>query len=99
MWVREPGSPGGYAHRRHLAFAPYGTSGHKLVPRAGSVESIGFAGVELKNAQVQVVDLPSLKLDFGSKPAMLLGADLLGRYRLIYDHSAHRIWLRASSCK
>ncbi|MGN6312624.1 MAG: hypothetical protein ACTHMO_02565 [Rhodanobacteraceae bacterium] len=80
-------------------FAPYGTSGHKLVPRAGSVESIGFAGVELKNAQVQVVDLPSLKLDFGSKPAMLLGADLLGRYRLIYDHSAHRIWLRASSCK
>ncbi|WP_243050470.1 hypothetical protein [Dyella sp. RRB7] len=29
---------------------------------------------------------PPLAQDFGGKPAMILGADLIGRYRLAYDH-------------
>lgn len=84
--------------RFHDAKPIYGTSGHKLVPRIGTVNSIRFAGTTLQNTTIQIADLPALQEDFGSKPAMLLGADLLGHYRLIYDHSSHRIWLRTSTC-
>lgn len=76
----------------------YGTSLHPMVPRVGSVGTVSFAGVTLHDVTMQVVDLPSLEGDFGSRPAMLLGADLLGRYRLLYDHAGHRIWLRPSRC-
>jgi len=37
--------------------------------------------------------------DFGGKPAMLLGADLLSRYRLLYEHEARKIWIRPSIWK
>jgi len=70
-----------------------------MIPRNGPVGRIGFGGVEIANAHAQVIDLPMLKDDFGGRPAMLLGADLLGRYRVLYDHEARRIWIRSSSCK
>nr|WP_199047957.1 retropepsin-like aspartic protease [Dyella sp. ASV24] len=79
--------------------AIYGTSGNKRVPRTGPVGEVRFAGLALANATAQVVDLPMLADDFHGEPAMLLGADLVGRYRLIYDHASKTIGFDASRCK
>ena len=76
----------------------YGTSLTKVVPRTGPVGQVRFAGETLADATAQVVDLPMLAEDFGGEPAMLLGADLLGRFRFIYDHAAREVWMRPSRC-
>lgn len=77
----------------------FGTSGNKRVPRTGPVGDVRFAGLTLANATAQVVDLPVLADDFHGAPAMLLGADLLGGYRLAYDHALRTIGLDASRCE
>lgn len=79
--------------------AIYGANSNKMIPRDGPLGHVGFGGVEIARAQGQVIDLPMLEQDFGGKPAMLLGADLLSGYRLLYDHEARKIWLRPSGCK
>lgn len=79
--------------------AIFGANSNKMIPRDGPLGKVGFGGVEIAEAQGQVIDLPVLEQDFGGKPAMLLGADLLSRYRLLYDHEARKIWLRPSACK
>jgi len=79
--------------------AIFGANSNQMIPRNGPVGRIGFGGIEIDNARAQVIDLPMLEADFGGKPAMLLGADLLSRYRLLYDHEARKIWLRPSICK
>ncbi|WP_114239580.1 retroviral-like aspartic protease family protein [Dyella sp. C9] len=76
----------------------YGTSQHELVPRTGPIGEVGVAGLTFMDANAQVIDLPVLTQDFGGKPAMILGADLLGRYRLVYDHASHTLWLPLSRC-
>ena len=76
----------------------YGANSKPMVPRSGPIGSVGFAGVSVNAVTAQVIDLPVLKEDFGDKPAMLLGADLLGNFRLLYDHQARVIWVRPSSC-
>lgn len=76
----------------------YGANSNAMTPREGPIGVVGFAGVRIADARAQVIDLPVLREDFGGKPAMLLGADLLGRYRLIYDHEDRKIWLRPSRC-
>jgi predicted aspartyl protease len=76
----------------------YGANSNGMTPREGPIGVVGFAGVRIANARAQVIDLPVLREDFGGEPAMLLGADLLGRYRLIYDHQGRRVWLRPSRC-
>jgi hypothetical protein len=83
----------------HDGEAIYGANSNKMIPRDGPLGKVAFGGVEIAEAEGQVIDLPMLEQDFGGKPAMLLGADLLGRYRLLYDHEARKIWLRPSACK
>ncbi|ULU23877.1 retroviral-like aspartic protease family protein [Dyella terrae] len=83
----------------HDDTAIYGTSGNKRVPRTGPVGEVRFAGLTLTNATAQVVDLPMLADDFHGEPAMLLGADLIGRYRLIYDHASKTVGFDASRCE
>lgn len=77
----------------------YGANSSRMVPREGSIGTVSFAGMAIANASAQVIDLPMLKQDFAGKPAMLLGADLLGQQRFVYDHAARKIWLRPSTCK
>ncbi|WP_139350777.1 retroviral-like aspartic protease family protein [Rhodanobacter sp. C01] len=76
----------------------YGTSMNKLVPRTGPIGEVRVATAVFAGAKGQVVDLPVLAQDFGGKPAMLLGADLMGRYRLVYDHEARTVWFQRSRC-
>ena len=76
----------------------YGTSGVKTVPRTGPVGRLTVGGQAIANLTAQVVALPMLIQDFGDKPSMLLGADVLGRFRFVYDHAAHRVWFLPSRC-
>lgn len=76
----------------------YGTSMTKRVPRTGPLGEVRIADTVFANATGQVVDLPVLTQDFGGKPAMILGADLIGRYRLVYDHATQTVWFLPSRC-
>lgn len=76
----------------------FGTALTKMVPRDGPVGTVRFGGVEVRDVRAEVIDLPALKDDFKGRPAMILGVDLLGRYRLLYDHKGRRVWLRPSQC-
>lgn len=77
----------------------FGANSRKMIPRDGTIGTIRFGGVEIEHVNAQVIDLPVLKDDFKGKPAMLLGVDLIGRFRVIYDHSARKIWFHPSQCK
>lgn len=76
----------------------YGTALIKQIPRTGPIGMVRVANTVFADATAQVVDLAVLAHDFGSKPAMLLGADLIGRYRLVYDHAAQTVWFQPSQC-
>jgi predicted aspartyl protease len=76
----------------------YGTSLTKRVPRTGPIDEVRVGNTVFAHATGQVVDLPVLTQDFGGKPAMILGADLIGRYRLVYDHAAQTVWFEPSRC-
>ncbi len=76
----------------------YGTSGHKIVPRTGPMGRLTVGGQVITNMTAQVVALPMLAQDFGDKPAMLLGADVLGRFRFVYDHASRKVWFLPSRC-
>jgi predicted aspartyl protease len=67
-----------------------------LLAQRGSVAPrIDLPGRAIRDARVQVADLPVFEV-FGiaQEPAMLLGIDHLRRYRLLIDFSRARIWLR-----
>jgi predicted aspartyl protease len=76
----------------------YGTSGHRIVPRTGPVGRLTVGGHTITGLTAQVVALPVLMQDFGDAPAMLLGADVLGRTRFVYDHAARKVWFLPSRC-
>ncbi len=78
--------------------AIYGTSLTKRIPRTGPIGDVRIANAVFADASAQVVDLPVLTQDFGDKPAMILGADLMGRYRFVYDHAAQTVWFEPSRC-
>jgi predicted aspartyl protease len=76
----------------------YGTSMTKRVPRTGPIGDVRIADTVFADAVGQVVELPALTQDFGGKPAMILGADLISRYRLVYDHAAQTVWFQQTHC-
>lgn len=82
----------------HDGVAIFGTSATKMVPRNGPIGSVRFGGVMIAHANGQVIDLPVLEHDFKGQPAMILGADLMGFYRVLYDHADRRVWFRPSQC-
>lgn len=82
----------------HDADPFYGTSGHAITPRIGPIGRLAIGGHILSGVTAQVVALPVLAQDFGDRPAMLLGADILGRFRFVYDHAGRRVWFLPSRC-
>jgi len=83
----------------HDAEPFYGTSGHPVTPRTGPIGRLAIGGQSLSGVTAQVVALPVLTQDFGDRPAMLLGADILGRFRFVYDHAGRRVWFLPSRCR
>jgi hypothetical protein len=76
----------------------FGTAMIKQVPRTGPIGVVRVANAVFANATGQIVNLAVLAQDFGGRPAMLLGADLIGRYRLVYDHAGQTVWFQPSHC-
>ena len=69
-----------------------------MLSKRGPLGNIQMGQMTLPAVQGEVMDLPSLKESYGDKPAMIIGVDLLQRFRLIYEHSRNRFWLRTSTC-
>jgi predicted aspartyl protease len=69
-----------------------------MTPRTGSIGAVKVGAVSLGNVHAQVIDMPVMKSLFGDRPAMVLGADLMQDFRVVYDHQQNRIWLAHSMC-
>lgn len=83
----------------HPADAIYGISSSVgMVPKAGPIGTLSFGDIRLDKVQGEVIDIKTFAEDFGDAPAMQLGTDLMGRFRLVYEHDADRFWLTPSSC-
>jgi predicted aspartyl protease len=82
----------------HAAGAIYGIGAVRMVSKQGPLGNIQIGQITIPAIHGEVIDLPSLKELYGDKPAMIIGVDLLQRFRLIYEHSQNRFWLRPSTC-
>jgi predicted aspartyl protease len=82
----------------HDGDALFGIGGGTVIPRNGPIGTLAFSGMTLRDVRAQVMDVTALTEDFGEKPSMLLGLDVLGQFRVIYDHRANHIWFRPSTC-
>jgi len=83
----------------HAANARYGVGAVRMVSKQGPLGSIQIGQMTIPAVQGEVIDLPSLKELYGDRPAMIIGVDLLQRFRLVYEHSQNRFWLCSSTCK
>lgn len=78
----------------------YGAASQATETREGRVKAVAFAGREVNDLTVRVVDLPVFKsFGFGEGPAMILGINAMMGQRLVYDHQAKRFWFDRSRCK
>jgi predicted aspartyl protease len=83
----------------HPADAIYGISPTQgIVPKAGPIGTLSMGDVRLEKVQGEVIDIKTFAEDFGDGPVLQLGTDLLGRFRLVYEHDANRFWLAPSTC-
>lgn len=83
----------------HSGDVIYGVSGTQgIVPKAGPLGTVTLGSARLEHAQGEVMDIKVLTEDFGDTPLMDLGTDLMGRFRLVYEHDADRFWLTPSTC-
>jgi predicted aspartyl protease len=80
----------------HATKARYGIGAVRMVLKQGPLGNIQIGQMTIPAVQGEVIDLPSLKELYGDKPAMIIGVDLLQRFRLIYEHKQNRFWLRSS---
>jgi predicted aspartyl protease len=76
----------------------YGANDKAKASRIGPVGTIEFAGITVPHAVARVIDLPAFATAGIGEHAMILGADLMQPYRLIYDHAAKRFWFGPSRC-
>lgn len=68
-------------------------SASTLLP--GRTRTVRMLGRELGETSIRIADLPVFEA-FGlhEEPAMIIGADYLGRFRLLIDFPTRRVWLR-----
>ncbi|TXC69152.1 hypothetical protein FSZ31_09525 [Sphingorhabdus soli] len=61
--------------------------------RPGRTRTIRLLGQELSDAPIRIADLPVFDaFGLGDEPAMIIGADYLGHYRLLIDFPTRRVW-------
>jgi hypothetical protein len=78
----------------------FGVNAKAMPSRKGPIGTVGFAGLEVPDAEARVMDLSVFRsFGFAGGPAMILGLDLMQGYRLIYDHANRIFWFDASPCK
>lgn len=77
----------------------FGANSNGVVSRRGPAGTLRFAGLEVRDAQVRVVDLSVYdSWEIADRPAMIFGQDVMQDYRLVYDYSAKRFWFDRSTC-
>jgi hypothetical protein len=77
----------------------YGANSKAASSRIGPVGEIRFAGIAVPNAVARIIDLPALRSAGVGNRVMILGADVMGGHRLVYDHQAKRLWFGSSRCE
>lgn len=82
----------------HAAAPILGATLVSMTPKTGSIGTVKVGTVSLGDVRAQVIDMPVMKSLFGDRPAMVLGADLMQDFRVVYDHQQNRIWLARSAC-
>lgn len=72
----------------------HGATNSAAFLRPGQTRSVRMLGRDLGAASVRIADLPVFET-FGlhNEPAMIIGADYLGRFRLLIDFPTRRVWL------
>jgi len=77
----------------------YGSTSKAMPSKVGPLGTIAFAGLEVRNVRGRVMDLSSYEtFGMADAPAMTLGADVMGGFKLIYDHQEKRVWFQPSTC-
>lgn len=81
--------------RDGVAKTVHGATNRPIALRAGNTQTVRLLGRQLDRPSVRVADLPVFDA-FGlqDEPAMIIGADYLGRFRLLIDFPTRRVWLR-----
>jgi len=73
----------------------HGATNNASLLRPGRARTVEILGQKLDDQAVRIADLPVFEA-FGleAEPAMIIGADYLGRFRLLIDFPTRRVWLR-----
>ncbi|SER26700.1 aspartyl protease family protein [Sphingobium sp. YR768] len=81
--------------RAGMSTTVYGATNSASSLRPGQTRSVHLLGRELGVTSIRIADLPVFET-FGlqDEPAMIIGADYLGRFRLVIDFPTRRVWLR-----
>lgn len=81
--------------RAAMAVTVHGATNSAMALRPGRARTARLGGQLLSDVPIRIADLPVFEA-FGLKdePAMIIGADYLGRFRLIIDFPTRRVWLR-----
>jgi hypothetical protein len=73
----------------------YGATNRASLLRPGRARTVQLLGRDIGDTKVRNVDLPvSEAFGLHDEPAMIIGADYLGRFRLLIDFPTRRVWLR-----
>lgn len=73
----------------------HGATNNASSLRPGRTRTVQLLGHELTDTAIRIADLPVFEA-FGlqDEPAMIIGADYLGRFRLLIDFPSRRVWLQ-----
>lgn len=73
----------------------HGATNSASTLQPGRTRTVRLLGKELGETSIRIADLPVFEA-FGihKEPAMIIGADYLGRFRLLIDFPTRRVWLR-----
>lgn len=73
----------------------HGATNSASTLQPGRTRTVRMLGKELGETSIRIADLPIFET-FGlqDEPAMIIGADYLGRFRLVIDFPTRRVWLR-----
>jgi len=76
----------------------FGANSKAAPSRIGPIGQVRFAGVVMTNVTARVMDLAAFHSAGVGEHVMILGTDLMQDRRLVYDHTAKRMWFGASAC-
>lgn len=78
-----------------VATTVHGATNNASTLQPGRTRTVELLGKELGEMSIRIADLPVFEA-FGihEEPAMIIGADYLGRFRLVIDFPTRRVWLK-----